>query len=420
MFLISGLLGASTSLAALAQILPVSKTEIAGMWAVAMVGGFLALGALALTSRSMMRTLDQLARRAEAITAGNLTGPPMPCNARDEIGRLSQSINQMQQSLANVFSGVREVTATLYDDCANLKQAGAQAWDRTTRQSAQTHQAASAMQEMSISVLEVSNHAQTAADQARDAASVAHQGGATVEEMLASMSTISDAVSRTGETVERLGKESDQIIRIVNVIEEIAEKTNLLALNAAIEAARAGEQGRGFAVVAGEVRRLAESTRSATSEIAQMVASITASTQQAVQAMSAGTERVSHGMEVTARAGEALRHIVTATDQVESMIARIATASTQQSVAAQEFSENLEAVNRIGEEGAAATPITKGLVQSVSAGADRLQQSISHFRLPDSHPRSSPREARALPGLPPARATLRRPTGQPCGRFAER
>jgi len=398
MFLISGLLGASTTLAALAQILPLNKTEIAGMWAVAIAGGSLALAALALTSRSMMRTLDQLARRAEAITAGDLTGAPMPCNARDEIGRLSQSINQMQQSLANVFSGIGEVTATLHDDCANLKQAGAQAWDRTTRQSAQTHQAASAMQEMSISVLEVSNHAQTAADQAHDAASVAHQGGATVEEMLTSMQTISDSVSRTGETVQRLGKESDQIIRIVNVIEEIAEKTNLLALNAAIEAARAGEQGRGFAVVAGEVRRLAESTRSATSEIAQMVASITASTQQAVQAMAAGTERVSHGMEVTARAGESLRHIVTATDQVESMIAQIATASTEQSVAAQEFSQNLEAINRIGEEGAAATPVTKGLVQSVSAGADRLQQSISHFRLPDVH--SSPRGPHALPGLP--------------------
>jgi methyl-accepting chemotaxis protein len=82
------------------------------------------------------------------------------------------------------------------------------------------------------------------------------------------------------------------------------------------------------------------------------------------------------------------------------MIARIATASTQQSVAAQEFSENLEAVNRIGEEGAAATPITKGLVQSVSAGADRLQQSISHFRLPDAAPRSSPRQAPPLQSLP--------------------
>ena len=381
MFLISGLLGASTGVAALAQILPLTRTEIVCFWAVAVTGGTIALATLALTSRNMMRTLDRLARRAEAIAAGDLAGAPMQCVANDEIGRLSQSMNRMQQTLAGMFGDILEVSASLHDDCANLKQAGAQAWDRTSRQSAQTHQAASAMQEMSISILEVSNHAQTAADQALEAVGVARDGGATVEEMLASMNTISESVSRTGETVERLGKESDQIIRIVNVIEEIAEKTNLLALNAAIEAARAGEQGRGFAVVAGEVRRLAESTRSATSEIAQMVANITASTQQAVEAMSSGTERVRHGMEVTSRAGEALRHIVTATDQVNSMIAQIATASTEQSVAAQEFSQNLEAINRIGEEGAAATPITKGLVQSVAAGAERLEQSMNHVRL---------------------------------------
>jgi len=183
------------------------------------------------------------------------------------------------------------------------------------------------------------------------AATVAREGGAIVEEMLSGMNTISDSVSQTAATVERLGKESEQIIRIVNVIEEIAQKTNLLALNAAIEAARAGEQGRGFAVVAGEVRRLAESTRNATSEIAQMIESITANTQAAVQAMGAGTERVNHGMEITARAGASLKRIMAATDQVESMIAQIATASTEQSVAAQEFSQNLEVINQLGEEG---------------------------------------------------------------------
>jgi methyl-accepting chemotaxis protein len=113
----------------------------------------------------------------------------------------------------------------------------------------------------------------------------------------------------------------------VNVIEEIAQKTNLLALNAAIEAARAGEQGRGFAVVAGEVRRLAESTRNATSEIGKMVEDFQVHTRGAVETMDAGTHTVTKGVKTTNRAGEALERIIEMADQVDSMIAQIAAAS---------------------------------------------------------------------------------------------
>jgi methyl-accepting chemotaxis protein len=383
LLLVSGLLAASTALAGLGQILPLTKMEIIFFWAVALVGGAVARGGLLLTARSLLHTVNELATRARAIADGDLTGAPFLACTGDEVGALACSIDLMQQKLHSLVAGIMENSATVHRDARELGVVGSQAWTRTSEQGAQTHQAASAMQEMSISIAEVSGHAQTAADQAREAATVAHEGGAIVEEMLAGMNTISDSVSQTATTVERLGKESEQIIRIVNVIEEIAEKTNLLALNAAIEAARAGEQGRGFAVVAGEVRRLAESTRAATSEIAQMIDGITKNTQDAVQAMSSGTERVSRGMEITARAGESLKRIIAATDQVESMIAQIATASTEQSVAAQEFSQNLEVINRLSEEGNASSPVTKGLVASVEAGAARLEHSIGHFRIGD-------------------------------------
>ncbi len=402
--LIMGLLMASTALAALTEVFRLNRAETISLWAVAMVGGTVALIGLELTSRCLIASLRELGERARSITEGNLTGQTVICGAHDEVGDLGHSMDRMQESLQGVIAAIMEASATLHDNCEDLARAGAQAWNRTSQQSAQTHQAASAMQEMSISIAEVSGHAQTASDQAREAATVAREGGAIVEEMLSGMNTISDSVSQTAATVERLGKESEQIIRIVNVIEEIAQKTNLLALNAAIEAARAGEQGRGFAVVAGEVRRLAESTRNATSEIAQMIQSITANTQAAVQAMGAGTERVNHGMEITARAGASLKRIMAATDQVESMIAQIATASTEQSVAAQEFSQNLEVINQLGEEGNAASPVTKGLVQSVGAGADRLLESVGHFRLGEarSAPNPSPRHNAPTPASQPA------------------
>ena len=388
LLVVCGLLAASTGLAGLAQILPLSKAHVLVFWAVALVGGSIAMAGLAYTAYRLLGALNRLAQRARAIADGDLTGRPFPVCVDDEIGDLTRAVNLMQQKLQSIVAAIQDESARLHHDSSALSAAGAQAFSRTGEQSAQTHQAASAMQEMSISIAEVSGHAQTAADQAREAVTVAREGGATVQEMLAGMNSISDSVSQTAATVRRLGNDSEQIIRIVNVIEEIAEKTNLLALNAAIEAARAGEQGRGFAVVAGEVRRLAESTRNATSEIAQMIETITHNTRAAVDAMASGTERVSHGTEITARAGQSLQRIIAAADQVEAMIAQIATASTQQSVAAQEFSQNLEVINRLGEENAAATPVTKSLVDSVRDGASRLRDSVGHFRIAEQQPSS--------------------------------
>ncbi len=127
-----------------------------------------------------------------------------------------------------------------------------------------------------------------------------------------------------------------------------------------------------------------------------MIETITRNTRAAVEAMASGTERVSRGTEITARAGDSLLRIVAAADRVESMIAQIATASTQQSVAAQEFSQNLEVINRLGEESAAATPVTKSLVESVRDGASRLQDSVGHFRI-DEEQRSVFSVQRSVP-----------------------
>ncbi|MGC2636359.1 MAG: methyl-accepting chemotaxis protein [Acidobacteriaceae bacterium] len=396
LYAVAALLVASTSLPFLAQLLTLHGAAVFIVWGVAVLGGIVALGVMALTAASVLRTLDALSRDAEAMARGDLTGKVEPIEAVDEIGILSQSLHRMKDELRGTVAAMIETAQSMHCDAGELTRVGTASFKRTHEQSAQTHQAASAMQEMSISIAEVSHNAQSAADEARKAAGIAREGGAIVEEMLAGMSSISDSVTQTAETVQRLGRESEQIIRIVNVIEEVAQKTNLLALNAAIEAARAGEQGRGFAVVAGEVRRLAESTRNATSEIAQMIQGIQSHTQEAVEAMGSGTAQVSHGMEVTARAGESLKRIVTAAGQVDAMISQIATAATEQSVAAQQFSQNLEVINRLGEEHAAAVPITKEFLESVVSGTIRLQEHLAHFRM---DPQTSAVQASVQPSL---------------------
>ncbi len=401
----------------LSEEMRLSRMEALFMWMGIVVGGLLGCSLSELTARRVVGSLQRVAARTQAIAAGDLTGEPIHMEARDELDTLAESANQMQQHLQDMVGAVMEASAAVHRDAGELSRVGSAAFDRTREQSQQTHQAATAMQEMSISIAEVSSHAQNAANQAREAAAIAREGGAIVEEMLTGMNTISESVTQTADTVERLGKESEQIIRIVNVIEEIAQKTNLLALNAAIEAARAGEQGRGFAVVAGEVRRLAESTRDATSEIAQMIEGIRNHTRAAVEAMNSGTDRVSRGMEITARVGESLKRIIGAADQVDTMIAQIAAASTEQSVAAQQSSQNLEVINRLGQEQEASTQTTRGFIDSVERGAQQLQEHIAHFRIGETGTRQEGGEStqRAPGGWQQGNAARMKPAAQGLG-----
>jgi methyl-accepting chemotaxis protein len=380
--IVTALVGASNH--DLKEVVEISRMEAIYLWISLIVGGLLGVALAEMTTRRIVRSISMVADRAQKIAEGDLTGEPLHMDSNDEVTSLAGSINRMQDNLREMIRTMMEISTTVSEDSAKLSRSSSESFRRTKEQSLQTQQAAAAMQEMSISIAEVSRHAQNAALNSKQAANTAREGGSIVEQMLASMQSIAESVRNTATTVQRLGKESEQIIRIVNVIEEIAQKTNLLALNAAIEAARAGEQGRGFAVVAGEVRRLAESTRDATSEIGQMVQGIRDHTHSAVEAMEAGTHTVAEGVETTNRAGEALSRIIQMADQVDSMIAQIATASMQQAEAARQSSESVDAINQLGEESAASIPATNSIVESVEHGSKRLEEHIGKFRLEET------------------------------------
>ena len=368
----------------LTSVVEINRREAMHLWLFIFLGGLFGVGMSEITMRRVVRSILRVAERAQTIAEGDLTGEPMHMDSNDEVTSLAGSINRMQENLREMIRTMMEISGIVSEDSAKLSRSVNESFRRTKEQSLQTQQAAAAMQEMSISITEVSRHAQSAATTSKQAASTARDGGSIVEQMLVSMQSIAESVRNTASTVQRLGKESEQIIRIVNVIEEIAQKTNLLALNAAIEAARAGEQGRGFAVVAGEVRRLAESTRNATSEIGKMVEDFQLHTRGAVDAMDAGTQTVNLGVETTNRAGEALKRIIQMADQVDSMIAQIAAASMQQAAAARQSSESVDAINQLGEESAASIPATNSIVESVEHGSKRLQEHIGKFRLEET------------------------------------
>jgi len=353
------------------------QTAIFGSIIVVIIAGLIA----AMNTRGVVRPLKIVVERANAIAAGDLTGAELSTRGQDETADLTNSMNKMQTNLREVMQSIGQIAQTVASASEEISAAATQSAEGSRAESDQSAQMATAVQKMSASVGDVSNNSMKAAESAKQAAEVAKHGGVIVNEALANMRSIAESVGATAKRIEELGKNSDQIGKIVAVIDDIADQTNLLALNAAIEAARAGEQGRGFAVVADEVRKLAERTTKATKEIAQMIETVQKETGAAVSQMQAGTQQVEAGVETTAKAGASLEKIITAAQQVGDMISQIATAAVQQSSTAEEISTNVEQIAKITQESAAGAQQSAKACEDLSNLAIDLRQMVGRFKL---------------------------------------
>jgi methyl-accepting chemotaxis protein len=332
-------------------------------------------------TRSVQSGIAVMVTMIDQVAAHNLACPDAEVRSQDEIGKAALALNAMKSNLHALVQSIAETAGHLAGASEELSSSATLQAQSADLQRDQTSQFAAAMQEMSSTAAEVSENSSKAAKASGKAAETARRGGGMVEDTLSKMRAIARSVGSTAKQVENLGKSSDQIGRIIGVIDDIADPTNLLALNAAIEAARAGEQGRGFAVVADEVHRLAERTTTATREIAQMIGTIQEETKSAVGAMEMGTRQVEEGVKTTAEAGDSLREIIRMSDNVGGMITQIATAATEQSGASEEISRNIEQIAKLVRESAAGAQESAKACQDLSSFALDLQKMVSKFRL---------------------------------------
>ena len=340
----------------------------------------------------VVQPLTASAEMAAEIAANNLAVTDLAVSSEDELGQAGAALNRMKNNLRTIIQSIAGTAEHLASASEEISSTASQQAQGAETQKDQATQVATAMQEMSSTVMQVSDNSNKAAEASRRAAETARHGGAIVDKTLAKMRTIAESVSGTAKKMEELGKSSDQIGRIIGVIDDIADQTNLLALNAAIEAARAGEQGRGFAVVADEVRKLAERTTSATKEIAQMIKNIQNETRVAVTAMEEGTKQVEQGVTSTAQAGDALKEIIQMAEEVGEMITHIATAATEQSAASEEVTQNMEQIAKLVKESAMGAQQSAKACQDLSGLAFDLQKMVGNFKLDPSDSRDGSKQ----------------------------
>ncbi|MFN8361368.1 MAG: methyl-accepting chemotaxis protein [Candidatus Kapaibacterium sp.] len=326
----------------------------------------------------LSRSIDKLLTEMNKLAKGDLTVSVIP-EKDDNIGSLFIGFNTSVANLRKVVGAVASSTSESATASTQISASIEQMASGIQEQSYQASEVANAIDEMVKTIIENTRNTSIAADSAAEANEKARNGGVIVSSTIEGMSKIAVNVNNSAEIVRNLGKSSEEIGEIVQVINDIADQTNLLALNAAIESARAGEHGRGFAVVADEVRKLAERTTSATKQIAVIIKNIQVGTKRAVEAMSEGTKDVELGMQLANQAGTALDEIINGISSVADIIAQVATASEEQSSTSTLIAKNIEGISSVTHETSLGTHEIARAVSDLARITTGIQSMLSKF-----------------------------------------
>jgi methyl-accepting chemotaxis protein len=379
-----------------------SRSAYLTCFALLMLGGMGVSGWF--IAQGLLNPLRKTVRALQSVAAGDLT-QRVEIATQDEMRLLADAVNETVAASRNSIAVIAQSCVQLAAATEEMNATSTQSAERTRNHALETQQTASAIVQMTSAIAQVNSASMAARERGEQADSAAIRGQHVVADTVDAIRRIADATDQAAGQIRELGKSSEQIGKIVDVIDEIAGQTNLLALNAAIEAARAGEQGRGFAVVAGEVRRLAERTTQATREIAGMIHSIQIQTSAAVHTMETGQGEVEAGLKCTSLCGEALDQIVALTREAVQMVGQIATGASQQSEAAEAISKSVTSISGFTQHAVLATQETVEVCRDLSRLASELGLSIQRFKIssdaaePLASARNLPRSRAIAPSI---------------------
>jgi twitching motility protein PilJ len=325
---------------------------------------------------AIMRLLDEIGDLA----SGDLTAQATV--TEDITGAIADAINYTIDALRRLVSTINETTVQVSSAAQETQATAMHLAEASDHQAEQITAASAAINEMAISIEHVSNNSAESSTVANKSVDIAKKGADAVQDTIRGMDGIREQIQETSKRIKRLGESSQQIGEMVELINDIADQTNILALNAAIQAAMAGESGRGFAVVADEVQRLAEKSTDATKQIEALVKTIQSDTNEAVASMENSTSGVVGGAQLALKAGEALEEIENVSAHLADLTQSITDSAQQQAVAASSISESMNVIQEVTTQTSAGTNETSASIGNLAELSNELRKSVAGFKLP--------------------------------------